>query len=327
MKRMKASRIKMHVILFRYILHLIIIIIYKLYKNNCNFYIRPNVVVVIDNNVNVVYRISLNDCALKSVKNNYEFLSKYNKDLKIPAPINLTYKGLRIINNTIVVSRETKLNSRELNINTINNGIIIEVFSQLNQFYEKHRNISLLNFATMIDKYDHLYIYYHQEWIDKLLILKKIINYKFTLFTNKNKRKIKSALTIIHGDLTYRNILMNKNIAFIDFDRSDLNYPEFDYFLFNIDLYTYKQYCTPSYDQFFDNLLMFTINDKFMSNVIDKFYDLNYIFHENQKILFIIKYFLLYRTIAYSLLNFSFNESEPIVILDKCLKRIQSHDY
>ena len=117
---MRASHFKIHVILFRYILHLIIIIIYKLYKNNCEFYIRQYVVIVVDNNVNVVYRISLNDWALKSVKNNYEFLSKYNKDLKIPDPINLTFKGMRIINNIIVVSSETKLNSSEFNINTIN---------------------------------------------------------------------------------------------------------------------------------------------------------------------------------------------------------------
>ena len=68
------------------------------------------------------------------------------------------------------------------------------------------------------------------------------------------------------------NILKNKNIAFIDFDSSDLNYPEYDYFLFNVDLYTYKQYRKPTYDQFFENMLMFTINDNIMTNKIDKFY-------------------------------------------------------
>jgi len=322
---MRVIHLKIHVIIFRYIHHLIIIIIYKLYKNKCEFNIRPNVVVVVDNNANVVYRISLNDYGFNSVINNYEFLLKYNKGLKIPDPINLTSKGFRIINNIIVVSSETKLNSSELNINIINNDIIIEVFRSLNQFYAKHLNISLLNFATMIDKYDYLYKFYDKEWIDKLLILKKTINYKIYLFTNNNKKKYKSALTIIHGDLTFRNILRNKNIAFIDFDRFDLNYPELDYFLFYIDLYTYKQYGTPTYGQFFDNLLMFTINDKFMNNEIDKFYELNDEFTENKKILIIIKYFLLYRTIVYSLLNFRFSEAEPILILDKCLKRIQSH--
>ena len=96
---------------------------YKLYKNNCDFYIRPYVVVVVDNNVNVVYRISLNDWALKSVKINFEFLLKYNQDLRIPDPINLTYKGMKTINNIIVVSSDTKLISSKFNINTIVNDI------------------------------------------------------------------------------------------------------------------------------------------------------------------------------------------------------------
>ena len=166
-KNMRDSHFIIHVILFRYILHIIIIIIYKLYKYNCDFYIRPNVVIVVDHNVNVVYRISLNNWALNSVKINYEFLLKYNNDLKIPNPINLTYKGMKIIKNITVVSSETKLNSTTLNINTINSDIIIEVFRQLNHFYVKHLNVSLLNFTSMIDKYDNLYKYYHEEWIDK----------------------------------------------------------------------------------------------------------------------------------------------------------------
>ena len=79
--RMRQHHFIIHVILFRYILHIIIIIINKLYKKNCNFYIRPNVVIVVDHNVDVVYRISLNDYGFNSVINNYEFLLKYNKGL------------------------------------------------------------------------------------------------------------------------------------------------------------------------------------------------------------------------------------------------------
>ena len=93
-KRIRVSNFKIHVILFRYILHLIIIIIYKLYKNNCDFYIRPNVIVVVDNNVNVVYRISLNDWALKSVKNNYDFLEKYNQLIIKKLKNSFNYKKL-----------------------------------------------------------------------------------------------------------------------------------------------------------------------------------------------------------------------------------------
>jgi len=228
------------------------------------------------------------------------------------------------LNNNIAVSRETKLNSREFHFNAINNEIVIEVFSQISQFYAKHLNISLSSVDSLINEYDHLYTYYHPDWIDKLLILKNIIYYKLKLFTDN--REIKSVLTIIHGDLTFRNILKNNNIAFIDFDRSNLNYPEYDYFLFNVDLYTYKQYRKPTYDQFFDNLLMFATSDNFLTNEIDKFYELNTKFRENKKILFIIKYCLIYRTLVFTLLNFRFNDTEPVVILDKCIKRVQSYE-
>jgi len=320
MKRMKTNRLNIYEILFGYIRHLIILIKYKLYKHNCDFHISPNVVVIIDNNVNVVYRISLNEYGIQSVNNNYNFLLKYNKELEIPKPISLNYKSM--IN--IVVSSETNINSNELHTNTINTTLITEVFSQLKQFYETHLNISLSSIKSMVNEYDYLYIYYHQNWIDKLLKFKNIIHAKLSMITDN--REIKSVLTIIHGDLTFRNILKNNNITFIDFDRSDLNYPEYDYFLFNIDLYTYKQFHKPTYEQFFDNLLMFTINDKFMTNEIDKFYELNSKFYENKKILHIIKYCLLYRTLVFTLLNFRFNETTPVVILDKCLKSIESYE-
>ena len=320
MKRMKINRLNFNKILFGYIIHLKFLIRYKLYKQYCDFHISPNVVVVVDNNVNVVYRFSLNDYGSQSVNNNYNFLLKYNKKLEIPKPISINYNSM--IN--IAVSSETNINSKELHTDTINTTLITEVFSQLKQFYETHLNISLSSIKSIVNEYDYLYIYYHQNWIDKLVKFKNIIHAKLSMITDN--REIKSVLTIIHGDLTFRNILKNNNITFIDFDRSDLNYPEYDYFLFNIDLYTYKQFHKPTYEQFFDNLLMFTKNDKFMTNEIDKFYELNSKFYENKKILHIIKYFLLYRTLVFTLLNFRFNETTPVVILDKCLKSIESYE-
>jgi len=68
LKRMRTSHFNIHDVIFGYVLHIKILITYKLYKNKCHFYIRPNVVVVVDDNVNIVYRISLNDYAFKSVK-------------------------------------------------------------------------------------------------------------------------------------------------------------------------------------------------------------------------------------------------------------------
>ena len=93
MKKMDTNRLKFYDILFKYAIHLIFLIIYKLYKHKCEFHISPNVVVVVDNNVNVVYRLSLNDSGIHSVNNNYKFLLKYHKELETPKPISLNYKS------------------------------------------------------------------------------------------------------------------------------------------------------------------------------------------------------------------------------------------
>ena len=131
----------------------------------------PNVVIVIDNNDNVVYRISLNDCGLQSIYNNYDFLIKYNQELEIPKPISITYKD----KSNIVVSRETKISNIELNTNTINATLVNKVFRQLKQFYEKNIDLSLSCIKSMINEYDYLYIHYHQNWVNKLLYFKNFI--------------------------------------------------------------------------------------------------------------------------------------------------------
>ena len=59
---------------------------------------------------------------------------------------------------------------------------------------------------------------------------------------------------------------------------------------------------------------------------IEDFYQLNNKFLDNKKILHIIKYLFLYRTLAFTLLNFKFNDSEPVNLLDKCLKGIQCYE-
>ena len=55
MKRMKINRLNFNKILFGYMIHLKFLIIYKLYKQYCDFHISPNVLVVVEYIVNVVF--------------------------------------------------------------------------------------------------------------------------------------------------------------------------------------------------------------------------------------------------------------------------------
>ena len=80
--------------------------------------------------------------------------------------------------------------------------------------------------------------------------------------------------TKIHGDFTFRNILVNSRIEFIDFDRSEFNFPEIDLFLFLNILQTYKQCKKPNYNLLFDNIFDY-IDKNTVCNQVEKFYELN----------------------------------------------------
>lgn len=323
-KYFPESRFDIFGVLFKYILHLIIIIRINAINNDCDYYVGTNVAVIVNNRINIVYRIPLNAYANSLICNNYDFLLKYSKYLLIPNAINLFHTGSIYLNNKIVFSSESKLRSKLIQAHNINNETISEIFKQLSVIYEHNHNTSIVTVDLIMNKYDHLFIYCPQNWIDKLLIIKNSIKNIIGHISDDNT--FSSVFTIIHGDLTYRNILINPKIEFIDFDRSEITFPEFDLFLFLVDLHTYKQYHEPTYEQVFNNIFNLLKNDN-MAKEIEMFYGLNNKFYENKKILPIIKYCFFYRTLIYTLLNFRFYLSEPITILNKCINKIEQHGH
>ena len=311
-------------IIFKYILHLIIIIRINAINSDCDYYVGTNVVVIVNNRMNIVYRIALNAYANSRICNNYDFLLKNRKDLLIPNAINLFHTGSKYLNNKIVFSSESKLRSKLIEAPNINNETFAEIINQLSIIYEHNQNTSLVTADLIMNKYDHLFIYCPQDWIDKLSIIKN--NIKNIIGSISEDSTFSAVLTIIHGDLTYRNILINSKVEYIDFDRSEITFPEFDLFLFLVDLHTYKQFREPTYEQIFNNIFNFIKNDN-MTKEIEMFYGLNNKFYENKKILPIIKYCFFYRTLIYTLLNFRFYVSEPVTILNKCIYKFEQHGY
>jgi len=309
-------------LLFKYILHLIVIIRIKANSNDCDYYVGNNVVVIVNNRMNIVYRIALNAYANGLICNNYDFLLKYSKYLSAPNAINLFHSGSKYLRNKLVFSSESKLNSKLILAADINEKTYTDIFNRLSPIYEYNQNTCTVTADLIMKKYDKLFVYCTQEWIDKLSIIKNII--KNIIEHISDDTSFSPIFTVIHGDLTYRNILRNPKIEFIDFDRSEINFPEFDLFLFLIDLHTYKQFDEPTYEQFFNNIFNFIKNDN-MTKEIETFYGLNNKFSENKKILPIIKYCFFYRTLIYTLLNFRFYASEPITILNKCIYKIEKH--
>ena len=309
-------------VLFKYILHLIIIIRINAINNDCDYYVGTNVVVIVNNKMNIVYRIALNAYANIRIKNNYDFLLKNRKYLSTPNAINLFHSGSTYLNNKVVFSSESKLKSKLIQAADINDNTYTDIFNQLSAIYEYNHNTSTVTVDLIMNKYDKLFIYCTQDWIDKLSIIKNSIKKIIEHISDDNP--FSAVFTVIHGDLTYRNILRNPKIEFIDFDRSEITFPEFDLFLFLIDLHTYKQFQEPTYEQLFNNIFNFIKNDN-MTKEIETFYGLNNKFFENKKILPIIKYCFFYRTLIYTLLNFRFYASEPVTILNKCIYNIEQH--
>ena len=86
-------------VLFKYISHLIIIIRINAINSDCDYYVGTNVVVIVNNRMNIVYRIALNAYANIRINNNYDFLLKYRKYLSAPNAINIFYSGSKYLNN------------------------------------------------------------------------------------------------------------------------------------------------------------------------------------------------------------------------------------
>lgn len=134
-------------------------------------------------------------------------------------------------------------------------------------------------------------------------------------------KKISITKSLIHGDLTYRNILVhNQKINFCDFARSDITFPEFDIYLFEIDKITHSSKCR-SYIEFFKNIIRF-IDGTIQIATLQKFYSFNNRFKTNKKIEQELKFLFLYRMLVLSLQNFKVKDPLPSKLLNYIEKRL-----
>ena len=308
-------------VISKYILHLLILHKIHVLKDKCDVIVGTNTVVIVNNTIDIVYRIPLNNYASSGIYNNYNFLVKYQNILSIPNAICLNHKGTRYLNNKMFYSCESKLKSNILSANEINNEKIAFIFYEISIFYKITQKSMIVNINDIMDNYDSLLIDCPQKWIARLFVIKYNIKNKIASFNTDTHFEV--IYTKIHGDFTFRNILVNSRIEFIDFDRSEFNFPEIDLFLFLNILQTYKQCKKPNYNLLFDNIFDFILKNT-VCNQVEKFYELNKAFRANKKILPIIKYCFFYRTLIHVILNFRFYDPEPDAILEKCLNKIKN---
>lgn len=280
---------------------------------NCKIYFRTNNILLFDVKKKQVYRCSLNKFGYSDIIKNYNFLlnSKLNN---IPKPIMLWEE------DSVAISAEKFMQGEKVNLQDINSKFILNILQKISILCAESNIFIDFNIKQALCIYDYLIPHYNPLCAKKFTELKKIIIHKNDIVKITKRRKALNAL--IHGDLTYRNTLLNDDqIILCDFCRSEISFPEFDIYLFIIDKITYSNEPI-SYATFFDNIIKF-INNEIKIPELEIFYNMNNKFKINKEMGKLLKYLFLYRMVILTLQNFKIRDSFQIKILDNVIERLK----
>ena len=155
-------------------------------------------------------------------------------------------------------------------------------------------------------QYDYLFAYYPPGWREAVLQIQE----KIRELIHSNSSDSQICKTVIHGDLTYRNVLKsNDSTMYVDFDRSEISYPEFDFYLFCVDLETHR--VGPStYELLFDNIFRLIDGKLALIDEVD-YYKMFPDFGENKVFMQEMKLLFLYRTLVLTLQYYTNTTNVP----------------
>lgn len=274
---------------------------------NCEVSLGVNIILLIDKKGSIVYRCSLNKLGHTAILRNYDFLQSLRIN-DAPRPLGLWRKG------DIAISTESFVEGKKLRVDEVDAEVTKRIFGRLYPVY--CQNIVGVNFdiKEWFGKYDYLLSCYNPAWVNKLNKLKEMIIERSVFSRNGVNNQV--ANTSIHGDLTFRNIMLNGDrVVFLDFDRWGVDFPEFDVFLFYIDSLTHRQ--TPvTYETFLTHLIQF-IKGRMNVPEIETLYNVNPEFNVNRRFDRDIRNLFLYRTLVHILQSFDNRESRPLRLLDR----------
>jgi thiamine kinase-like enzyme len=231
-----------------------IIIFFKRLRLRCISVVKKNRIIVIkDTCSGLIYKYSYKD-SIREIQNNYSTL-KNVKNLSSPKCINFI-KG-----RVGVLSSEETINAQEIFLSDLDPNIYSDstfknICTTLQKYHSKTLKQVELYKVDEMNQYDFL--------IDKgnRDAFNKVKNNLTSLY------KLKDSLTVckarIHGDITYRNILVNnQKLFFIDFERASFDFPEFDYLNFILDFHFHSTPKT-SYRNYIDYLVDIYIDKNFL---------------------------------------------------------------
>lgn len=261
--------------------------------------ISYNSLVVINEKDSVVYKCSFNKIGYQNVKNNYSFL-KTSGFRKCPRAISITDI------DDIVISAESLAEGALLKAQDLNGDLIGKLLRDLKEMYVSNISRQLFNLEREFGQYDYLFAYYPPSWREMVLQ----IQVKIRKLIHNNRSDSQICKTVIHGDLTYRNILKsNDSILYVDFDRSEVSYPEFDFYLFCVDLETHRGGLS-TYELLFNNIFKLIEGKLALIDEID-YYKIFPDFSANKMLMKEMKLLFLYRTLVLTLQYYTNTTNVP----------------
>jgi hypothetical protein len=271
----------------------------------CEVLISYHTIILIDKEKLFLHRCSFNSLGREQIKKHLLFLINSNFNL-CPDYI------AQYERNGCLIGTEQFIDGYPLNIEDVSLGLIKEILISTKKLYYGNIKNNFFNLEAELKKYDVLSDkYFPLDWRDKIFAIKCNIHNilkKFDLNTLACK-------TLIHGDLTFRNILTtNDGLFLIDFDRSEITFPEFDFYLLYTDLLTHQS-SNVTYKKFFDNIFKLVKYQLPMEKEIE-FYHIFGCFKKNETIETALRYLFLYRSLVLTLLYIKNFRSLSIDIID-----------
>jgi hypothetical protein len=316
-KRIKAVRtvnVVKHISLFKLPIREVCVIPKDLYNiiekrgihiRACEVLISHHTIVLIDKAKLSLHRCSFNNLGREQIKNHLWFLINSNFNL-CPDYIS------QCESNGCLIGSEQFIEGDPLNIEQISLGLFEEIFTSISILYREHARHIFFNLDEELNKYDvFLNKYFPLDWRDKICDIKKTICHKLSKM-DLSKLVCK---TLIHGDLTFRNILVKKEaLFFLDLDCSEITFPEFDFYLFYTDLLTHQS-SNITYRRFFDNIFKLVNYQLPMEKAIE-FYQFFTCFRINKPIEMALRYLFLYRSLVLALLKMNKGNRVAIDLID-----------
>jgi len=268
--------------------------------------LRSNQLLIFDAKNSLLHRCALNADGYQNIVSNYAYLER-KQNTSLPRAVYLQKKY------SYVMSGETLLKGGHIAVSMVTDAILREAVNLLD--YNKERTETNFDAEKELGSYDQILSKYPENWAAIVREIRTVIvdSIKRNALSVINKRAVK---TLIHGDLTYRNMLISgMQIQICDFCRSGIDYPEYDIYLFALDKKTYIEK-NINFHSFFKNIIAYTKNDIILPE-INNLYDLVPGFKQNMGVEKTLRYIFLYRMIVLTLECFKQDDSFAIKTLNE----------